>query len=87
MKRGLAHNVSSPQHHRHYPAQRRQLVEAFALKPLPVLAQTLRLQLVEAFTPKTLHPQSLCRIHRLLTDRAADQMLINACAVRMQMPR
>ena len=62
-------------------------VEAFALKPLPVLAQTLRLQLVEAFTPKPLHPQSLCQIHRLPADRAADQMLINACAVRTQMPR
>ena len=87
MKRGLAHNVSSPQHHRLHPVQRRQLVEAFTLKPLPVLAQTLRLQLVEAFTPKPLHPQSLCQIHRLPTDRAADQMSINACAVRTQMPR
>jgi len=62
-------------------------VKVFALKPLPVLAQTLRLQLVEAFTPKPLHPQSLCRIRRLPPDKAAGQTLIHACAVRTQMPR
>ena len=88
MKRDLAHNVSSHRlHHRRQLGPYRQLVKAFALKPLPVLAQTLRLQLVEAFTPKPPHPQNLCWIRQLPPDKAAGQTSTRACAERTQMPR
>ena len=87
MKRDLAHSVSNHRlRHRRHLGPYRQLVKVFALKPLPVLAQTLRLQLVEAFTPKPLHPQSLCRLRQPPPGKAACQTL-NACAVRTQMPR
>ena len=74
MKLGLAHSVSSHRlHRRRHLGPYRQLVKAFALKPLPVQARTLRLQLVEAFAPKPLHPQSLCQIRQLPPDKAAGQ--------------